>query len=298
MNWIVYKHTSPNNKTYIGVTCKKPEQRWQRGNGYKGNKYFYNAIQKYGWDNFTHEILFTNLEEHQAGLMEMSLIRYYRSTNPDFGYNVLTGGDIKVGENNPFYGKQHSSETRKRMSESKKGKPAHNKGIPMTDEQKLKISESRKGEKNWCYGQKMLPQTREALLKAVKGVPKSEEHKRKISETLTGKKHTTEQNEKQRIWMLKNNPFKGKKHSEETRKKMSESSKGKVKSFKEKGPYTYFMYCDNNNIQISKETCEEFGAIWRSVQRALCKEFNNRFRCVVLYNLNKQNRHEDKNKNN
>lgn len=288
MSWSVYKHTSPNGKVYIGVTCKKPEYRWTNGNGYKGNHHFYNAIQKYGWDNFTHEILYSNLEERQAGIMEISLIKYYNSTNSKFGYNVLTGGDIKTGANNPFYQKHHSEESKLKMSKSHKGRPAYNKGIPLSEETKIKISESRKGEKNCNFGKKMHPNTKEAILKSIIGVPKSEEHKRKISESLKGKKHTAEQNEKQRLWMLENNPFKGKKHSEETRKKMSESGKGKVKTFKEKGPYTYFIYCDTYNIQVSKNSCEEFGAKWRSVQRALCKDSNNRFNCVKMYNLNKK----------
>ena len=290
MKWVVYKHTSPNGKVYIGVTCKKPEYRWQKGQGYTKNPYFYKAIQKYGWKNFTHEILYTDLEERQAGIMEISLIRYYNSTNTNFGYNVLSGGDIKTGLNNPFYGKHHSENAKIKMSEAKKGKPSHNKGIKISEEQRQKLSDSRKGEKNWCYGKKMLPQTREAILKSVKGIPKSEEHKRKISETLKGKKHTTEQNEKQRIWMLENNPFRGKKHSEETRKKMSESGKGKVKSYKDKGPYMYFIYCDANDIPINKTTCTSFGAKWASVQRAIYKQSNNRFNCVVKYKLKNTNK--------
>ena len=56
--FIVYKHTSPNGKVYIGMTCLKPIQRWKKdGSGYKRNTHFWGAIQKYGWENFKHEIL-------------------------------------------------------------------------------------------------------------------------------------------------------------------------------------------------------------------------------------------------
>lgn len=288
MKWVVYKHTSPNGKVYIGITCKKPEYRWQGGKGYRGNPYFYNAIKKYGWNNFVHEILYSNLEEKQACLMEISLIRYYNSTNSDFGYNILSGGDLKVGTNNPFYGRHHSDDAKARMSKSKKGRPAHNKGIPMSPEQKIKLSESRLGSKNWNYGKKMSDSVKNAISIANKGVPKSEEHKRKLSEALKGKKHSEEQNKKARIWMLEHNPFRGKHHSEETRKRMSESSKGKVKSYKEKGPYMYFIYCDDNDIPINKTTCISFGAKWASVQRAIYKQSNNRFNCVVKYKLKMQ----------
>lgn len=35
--YIVYKHTSPFGKVYIGITCQLPCQRWARGKGYPGN---------------------------------------------------------------------------------------------------------------------------------------------------------------------------------------------------------------------------------------------------------------------
>lgn len=44
------------------------------------------------------------------------------------------------GEKHPMFGKHHSEESKRKMSESKKGKPTHNKGIPMSEEQKKKIS--------------------------------------------------------------------------------------------------------------------------------------------------------------
>lgn len=55
---------------------------------------------------------------------------------------------LKSGKNNPRYGKEVSEETRRKISEAKKGKQvAHNKGVPMTDEQKQKLSEKMKGRK-------------------------------------------------------------------------------------------------------------------------------------------------------
>ena len=32
--WTVYKHTSPSNKVYIGITSREPKLRWDNGNGY------------------------------------------------------------------------------------------------------------------------------------------------------------------------------------------------------------------------------------------------------------------------
>lgn len=64
-NYCIYKHTNLiNGKVYIGQTCQSPEKRFgKNGNGYRGCRYFYNAIECYGWDNFEHEILETNLKD-------------------------------------------------------------------------------------------------------------------------------------------------------------------------------------------------------------------------------------------
>ena len=65
-NYTVYKHVSPSGKQYIGITKWDVEKRWSNGEGYKQCSYFYNAIQKYGWDNFEHIILYTNLSREKA----------------------------------------------------------------------------------------------------------------------------------------------------------------------------------------------------------------------------------------
>lgn len=46
--FIIYKHTTPSNKVYIGITSQtKINRRWQNGYGYRSNKHFFNAILKY-----------------------------------------------------------------------------------------------------------------------------------------------------------------------------------------------------------------------------------------------------------
>jgi hypothetical protein len=84
-------------------------------------------------------------------------------------------------------------------SEIMKGRPAHNKGKPMSEEQKLKISLARKGKPSPKKGKPGVPSTpesnakRSAKLKGrvspMKGrtYTMSKETKRKISEALTGK---------------------------------------------------------------------------------------------------------------
>lgn len=92
--YFVYKHTAPNGKVYIGITCKiNPQKRWNNGAGYQQQKHFYNAILKYGWDNFRHEIILFGLDKLTACQKEVELIAEYQSMNPKYGYNTRSGGD-------------------------------------------------------------------------------------------------------------------------------------------------------------------------------------------------------------
>lgn len=92
--YVVYLHTlKSDGRKYVGITCQKPEKRWKNGGGYQTNEYFWRAIQKYGWDNFKHEILFENLSSDQACLKEQALIKLFNTTDYKFGFNLTTGGE-------------------------------------------------------------------------------------------------------------------------------------------------------------------------------------------------------------
>lgn len=112
--YIIYRHTSPSGKVYIGITSKKnPEHRWNKGRNYRNTTYFYNAIKKYGWDNIKHEILFYNVPEDRAKKLEISLIRHYK--NLGISYNITEGGEGVLGL-------KHSEECKKKMSEIRMSK--------------------------------------------------------------------------------------------------------------------------------------------------------------------------------
>ena len=158
-------HISPNNKRYIGITSIKPIYRWNNGKGYK-DQVFYNAINKYGWDNFEHIIICKGLDKEEAEWLEEELIREFDTTNKDKGYNVTKGGDAfdglygelngmygLCGELSPNYGKTHTEEWKQDMSEKMSGEnnPMFGKNPRdfMTEETKIeqskKISEALKG---------------------------------------------------------------------------------------------------------------------------------------------------------
>lgn len=122
--WCVYVHTSPSGKKYVGITSQKPEKRWKGGSGYQHNIHFSNAIKKYGWDSFKHDIVASNLTRQEAENFEIFLIDKLKSNNRNFGYNVASGGGTlgvsRCGEESSMYGKHHTDETRKKMSDLKK----------------------------------------------------------------------------------------------------------------------------------------------------------------------------------
>ena len=118
--WKIYKHTNKiNGKCYIGQTCRKnPNERWNNGKGYNGT-IFAKAIEKYGWDNFEHEIIEDDiLSEDEANEREMYWIEYYNSyagVSGGNGYNMTRGGDDRADKGRPVY--QIDIETRKIIKE-------------------------------------------------------------------------------------------------------------------------------------------------------------------------------------
>lgn len=97
--YIAYMHVSPSNKRYIGITMQDAKLRWKNGRGYSKNKYFTNAINKYGWDNFKHIIIAKGLSKEEACWLEIELIREWDSANRSKGYNITFGGEGTSGHN-------------------------------------------------------------------------------------------------------------------------------------------------------------------------------------------------------
>lgn len=180
----VYIHTNKENgKVYIGITSSNISKRaGSNGINYKKNTLFYRAIQKYGWDNFTHETLFTELTINEAAKIEQNLIAKYQSNNPLFGYNISSGGEsgnsgcsmseemrkkrsaIYSGEGNPCYGKfgsEHPVYGRRHTEDEIRKIREWNIDKHVSDSTRAKLSKSRKeagawkGEKNPNYGNRL-----------------------------------------------------------------------------------------------------------------------------------------------
>ena len=154
--YTVYAHRNlKNGKSYVGMTSRKPNERWDSGWGYKNNLRMWNDIQNSDWNkDWEHNIIGQFEDKQEALNIEEMFIWLFDSTNEGYNTSAYSSHSCK-----------HSEESKRKMSESHIGK--HH-----SEESKKKISEALSGEKAYWYGKHLL-----------------EEHKNKISEALSGEKN-------------------------------------------------------------------------------------------------------------
>lgn len=139
-SYSVYCHENKaNGKKYFGIT-NDIERRWHN-NGYyymhNNQNAFSNAIKKYGWDGFTHNILLAGLTLNEACEAEIMYIKENKTNISRYGnlygYNLTNGG-----EGTP--GRKCSEEHRKKTSEALLGNTNARNHIPSAAARR-KISE-------------------------------------------------------------------------------------------------------------------------------------------------------------
>ena len=182
----IYKTTNLiDGKIYIGQK-KSPKFLGKRYLG--SGKILKQAVSKYGKDNFKVELIEEIDCLEKMDEREIYWIAQYNATNREIGYNRSEGGNVNrtmVGENNPFYGKHHSEETRKKISELTRSRMS---GKHLNKETKQKIRERE-------LGKIVSDETRQKLRDNAKNNPNygmrgkhvSEETKKKLSEAKKGK---------------------------------------------------------------------------------------------------------------
>ena len=121
-----------------------------------------------------------NLTEEEAFKHEIYMIDVFGRKDLGTGilHNMTDGGEgisnlsdetrkkmseVKKGENNPNYGKIFSEEHRKKLSEARKGENNPNYGKIFSEEHKRKISEAIKGENHHNYGKTLSEETRRKI---------------------------------------------------------------------------------------------------------------------------------------
>jgi len=221
-----------NGKSYVGIT-NDLERRWAEHTKGDGSLIVYNALRKHGEDNFSF-CLIERVENWQNACEKEKYYIKFLNTKTPHGYNLTDGGDgnSEIGgwnkgvspseeirerisdtlkeyfknNSNPFKGKFHSEESRKKISKSckkamtverREGISRIQKGRKASDETKRKMSAAMVGEKNHHYGKKF-----------------SEEHRKRLPDIHKGK------------GMGKDNSFYGKYHTEETKKLIADIHRG------------------------------------------------------------------------
>jgi len=122
MQGFIYKLTAPNGKIYVGQTTNLPKRMAQYSwAGCRGQSYLYSAIVKYGWDNFTNEVIGVGYSQSELDLLEIQAIKDLRSTDHAVGYNIACGGGTVMT------GRKHTAESRAKMSRAASNRTAEHK---------------------------------------------------------------------------------------------------------------------------------------------------------------------------
>ena len=218
-----------NQKYYIGKHSSENPNDDYLGSGTALQR----AIKKHGLEHFKKEVLFLYESEAEAYNKEREILEELDGVKDPLCYNLCYGG---VGF---WKGSTHSAESRKKISESNKGKVR-------TDEAKQKYSDSKKGiPKSDMHKQK--------LSEVNLGKTLDEDTRKKISDSNTGKKRSEEfcKNQSKRqegkaFWP------KGKLRSEETKQKMSAAQKGRIVTDEAKEKLRAY----------TQEKNSQFGSMW------------------------------------
>jgi len=147
--FVIYKITHiDSGKSYIGMTMDYLRRMKNHFNDNNPNcRYLHRAIKKYNKVAFQHKILYRCNSWETLCQKEKEYIRLFKTKSPK-GYNLTDGGE-------GIYGLKHSDESKKKMSESSKGRIVSletrrklseiNKGHIVSNAARKKISNSHKG---------------------------------------------------------------------------------------------------------------------------------------------------------
>jgi group I intron endonuclease len=173
----IYILTSSSGKSYIGQTTRPIKKRFEQHR--KKNSQcvaIYNAIQKYGWENFEKD--WYECPDEDLNFDEELLVREMGTLVPD-GYNLKEGGGNG----------KHSDETKQKISDSIRGEKNPMYGETHTKESKQKQSEIKRGEKNPMYGKTASEDTRQKMSESNMGKIPDEYSRQKMSDAKKGEKN-------------------------------------------------------------------------------------------------------------
>lgn len=177
---IIYKISNlVNDKVYVGQTWKENLRYYFISSHVcsPNRVKLYNAIKKYGVDNFEIVPIWYCFSQDEADEIEIFFIKEYNSV--EGGYNIRYGGSG---------GGKLSKETKEKISNSLKGKIPWNKNKITSSNVKKKISESMKGNIPWNKNKRLSSEYKKKLSEAKIGKPSNmlgKHHSEKTKEILS-----------------------------------------------------------------------------------------------------------------
>lgn len=102
--YTIYRYIAPDGKCYVGKTgIQQGDRAGPGGSGYKHCKRFWAAITEYGWEAFRYEILAVVEKDEEDSAqkacdLEKKYITQFQTTNPEYGFNTLSGDTPRTYE--------------------------------------------------------------------------------------------------------------------------------------------------------------------------------------------------------
>ena len=181
----IYKITSPSKKIYIGQSNDIDKRFYQYKNNYCTIKQrrLFNSFQKHGIDKHKFEIIHL-CDKEDLNKLEKYYVDLYGTFNSVYGLNLRDGGGCvgklsketrekmsksRMGHVGYMLGKKRTLEARQKTSASLKNSYQTNPRKPMSEETKIKISETlkRKGIKPLsrfdCSGKRMAKRSKKIV---------------------------------------------------------------------------------------------------------------------------------------
>lgn len=170
---LIYKLTSKTSKkSYIGKSMEyRFEYRMFQHSQDFSDTHLGRAKKKYGWNDFTIEVVENNIPKNKMSEREIYWIEYYDTFNN--GYNSTKGGE--GGNTYLKINNDKMNEIKRKISKANSGKNNGNKG-------------QYKGELNSFFGKHHTEESKEKMREKLKGRKKPEGHGDKVRKFQQGRK--------------------------------------------------------------------------------------------------------------
>lgn len=199
-----------NRKCYVGSARTSFERRWSHHRRDLRNRRHHSvtlqrAWDKYGTDSFEFVVLEVTLPEHAVGV-EQVMIDFYKSANPEHGYNMSPA----AGSTRGMKGRKASPETRVKQSAVARNRSEETierirqAALNMSGEARARITAGAKAagsmtsQRMLLAARKASPETCKKISMSLTGKTLSEETRAKISASRKGRKLTPEHIEAQK----------------------------------------------------------------------------------------------------